>query len=562
MVTRSKSRRGVLVPSAPATGRTAPTDSPETNTLVTANAFAALRSRGYRTYLLGQSLANTGTWMQTIAQDWLVLRLTHSALAVGVVMALQFLPTLLLGVYGGHLADRYPKRRILLLTQTVNAVLTALLAVLTVTGAVRPAHVYVFALLAGLVFVVDAPTRQVFMAEVVPPGLLRGAISLNAAVFQTTRLVGPALAGLLIGAAGTGWVFAVNALCYAGPTVGLLRLRPRDLTPVQPAAPEPHALRATGRYVLQRPHVAWTILLVGIVGTFGLNFPIVLTAMASGTFGGDAGTYAVFNIALAIGSVAGALLAGSRPHTRLRLIVLAAAVFGLCQVAAAAAPGIPVFLALLVLMGLANLAFQAMANSSVQLWVDPVLRGRIMGLYMLVFTGGTPIGAPVIGAITSHFGPRTGMTICGALPALAAATLVLLRPRPGRPVTRRRCDVSAVDPESGTGPVEARRYQHGEGDRCAEHVAGRLPRRPERRWRAAAGRGRHAVVRLVLRRRHPGPAVQGGRAAPRRRLPRRHAPEIPRRQVTSAGQPEKTASASASDGTASTFSAMNASRPG
>jgi MFS family permease len=452
--------------------------------------FAALKSRGYRTYLLGQSLANTGTWMQSIAQDWLVLRLTGSAFAVGVVMALQFLPTLLLGVHGGHLADRYPKRRILLLTQTVNAVLTAALAALTVTGAVRPAYVYAFSLLAGLVFVVDAPTRQAFITEVVPAGLLRGAISLNAAVFQTTRLVGPALAGVLIASVGTGWVFAVNALCYAGPILGLLRLRPSDLTPVRPAAREPRPLRTTGRYVLQRPHLAWTILLVGVVGTFGLNFPIVLTAMASDTFGGDAGTYTVFNIALAIGSVCGALLAGSRPHTGLRLIVLAAAVFGLCQVAAAAAPGIPVFLALLVPMGLANLAFQAMANSSIQLWVHPHLRGRIMGLYMLVFTGGTPIGAPVIGAITNEFGARTGMMVCGAVPAAAAIILVLLR----RPVPWRRYDVSSEDSLYG------RRHRHGEGDRGVEHVAGRLHRRSQRRTRARAGRGGHAAVRLVLRR--------------------------------------------------------------
>jgi MFS family permease len=175
-----------------------------------------------------------------------------------------------------------------------------------------------------------------------------------------------------------------------------------------------------------------------VVGTFGLNFPIVLTAMATGTFGGGAGTYALFNVMLAIGSVAGALLAGSRPQTRLRLIVLAAAVFGLCQVAAAIAPSISVFLVLLVGMGLTNLAFQAMANSSVQLWSDPQLRGRIMGLYMLVFTGGTPIGAPIIGAITSHLGARTGMAVCGAVPVLAAAGLVLRHVRAGRRPAARR----------------------------------------------------------------------------------------------------------------------------
>jgi MFS family permease len=387
--------------------------------------FAALKSRGYRTYLIGQSLANTGTWMQSIAQDWLVLRLTHSAFAVGVVMSLQFLPTLLLGVYGGNLADRYPKRRILLVTQSLNAAVTGVLAVLTATGAVRPVHIYVFSLISGLIFAVDGPTRQAFMTDVVPRGMLRGAISLNAAVFQSTRLIGPAVAGLLMGTVGTGWVFALNALCYAGPTVGLLRLRPSDLTPMPAMPPEPGAVRTTARYVLRRPHVACTILLVGVVGTFGLNFPIVLTAMATGTFGGGAGTYALFNVMLAVGSIAGALLAGSRPHTRLRLIVLAAAAFGVSQLAAAVAPSLSVFLVLLVAMGLTNLAFQAMANSSVQLWSDPRLRGRIMGLYMLVFTGGTPIGAPIIGALTSHLGARTGMSVCGAIPALAAAGLAL-----------------------------------------------------------------------------------------------------------------------------------------
>jgi MFS family permease len=383
--------------------------------------FAALRSRSYRTYLIGQSLANTGTWMQNIAQDWLVLRLTHSAFAVGLVMTLQFLPTLLFGVYGGQLADRYPRRTILLTTQSANAVLTGLLAALTAAGVVRPAHLYAFALLSGLILAVDAPARQAFVNDVVSPDLLRGAVSLNAAVFQTTRLVGPAIAGLLMGTVGTGWVFALNALCYAGPTVGLLRLR--DLPRARRLPSSPGALRATARYVADRPHVARTILLVGIVGTFGLNFPIVLTAMATDTFGGGAGTYAVFNVMLAIGSVTGALLAATRRHTRLRLIVAAGAAFGVSQVAAAVAPGLGVFLVLLVAMGLTNLAFQAMANSSVQLWSDPRLRGRIMGLYMLVFTGGTPVGAPIIGALTSHFGARVGMSVCGAIPAVAAVLL-------------------------------------------------------------------------------------------------------------------------------------------
>ena len=233
-----------------------------------------------------------------------------------------------------------------------------------------------------------------------------------------------------IASVGTGWVFAVNAACYAGPAIGLLRLRPSDLTPAPAARREPDALRATARYLARRPDVLWTIFLVGMFGTFGLNFPIVLTAMAKSTYGGNASMYGLFNIALAIGSAAGALFAGAAARPRARLIVLSAAAFGLLQTAAAFAPDLAVFLVLLGAMGLVNLAFQSMANASVQLAVDPRLRGRVMGLYMLAFIGGTPIGAPLIGALTSHFGARAGMTVCGAVPVLAAVVVAAVRSRP------------------------------------------------------------------------------------------------------------------------------------
>jgi MFS family permease len=392
-------------------------------------AFAALTSRGYRIYLAGQSLANIGTWMQSIAQDWLVLDLTHSATAVGVTMALQFLPMLAFGAHAGVVADRLSRRRILLTTQTLNAAATGVLAVITIAGAVRPAAVYAFALVSGLIFAFDGPARQAFATEVAPSGQLRAAIALNAAVFQSTRLIGPAIASLLIASVGTGWVFAVNAACYVGPTIGLLRLRPSDLTPPPAARREPAAVRTAVRYLRGRPDILWTIFLVGILGTFGLNFPIVLTAMAKSTFHGSAGTYGLFNIALAIGSASGALLAGAAVHPRRRVLVLSAAGFGLVQAAAAVAPGMAVFLTLLVAMGFLNLAFQSMANASVQLSVDPELRGRVMGLYMLAFIGGTPIGAPVIGALTNHFGARAGMAICGAVPALAAVLVVAANTR-------------------------------------------------------------------------------------------------------------------------------------
>jgi MFS family permease len=330
----------------------------------TQSPFAPLRSPSYRAYLSGQALSSIGTWMQGIAQDWLVLQLTHSSTAVGLTLAFQFVPMLLFGVYGGLLADRFPKRRILFATQSVNITLAAALAALTVTGAIRVEYVYLFAVIGGCVFAVDAPTRQAFVTEVVPQGLLRGAVSLTAATFQATRLVGPALAG--------------------------------------------------------------------VVGTFGLNYPVVLSAMATRTFHGDAGTYGLFNIAVAIGSMGGALAAGSWRHTRLRLIVAAGVAFGVLQALAATAPSVPTFFALLVALGVSSLGFQSMANSSVQLWVDPDFRGRVMGLYMLVFVGGTTIGSPIVGALTNTFGPRFGMAFCGVVPAVAAVVVGLLNVPAGR----------------------------------------------------------------------------------------------------------------------------------
>ena len=391
--------------------------------------FAALRTRNYRVYVAGQGVANAGFWMLQIAQDWLVLELTGSAAAVGVAMALQFLPMLVLGMHGGLIADRWPKRRTLAVTQALNVLLTAALAVLTLTGHVTVAVVYALTLVSGLVFVVDNPTRQVFVGEVVPREQLRAAIALNSAVFHTSRLVGPAVAAALIGGAGLGWAFAVTSACFLGPLLSLAAIRPGELTPVPRPPRAPGQLRSALRYVGGRPHVAWTLGLVAVVGLFGLNFPVVLTGMAREVFGGGAGLYGTFHIAIALGSISGALFAAGRPTVRLRTVVLAGAVFGAAQAAAAFMPAVPVFLVVLAGMGFANLAFQAMANSSVQLWVEPELRGRVMGLYMLVFIGGTPIGAPLVGWLTEAAGPRVGMAFCGAVPLLAAcaAAVVLAR---------------------------------------------------------------------------------------------------------------------------------------
>jgi MFS family permease len=239
---------------------------------------------------------------------------------------------------------------------------------------------------------------------------------------------------LMIGTVGTGWAFAANAVSYAAPLTGLMLIRTADLVRA-PAVPRARGqLRSALRYVAARPHVAWTIFLVGMVGTFGLKFPVVLTAMADQTFHGGADLYGLFNVVIAVGSVAGALVAGGRTHTRMRVLVGGAVAFGLAQAAAALAPTLWTFLAALLVMGVVNLAFQAMANSSVQSWVDAGVRGRVMGLYMLAFVGGTPLGGPVIGWITTAFGARAGMVCCGLVPVLAGVVAaVALRLRAVRP---------------------------------------------------------------------------------------------------------------------------------
>jgi MFS family permease len=428
---------------AEASTESTPTSPARNRTARTGSTFAALRVRNFRIYATGQAFANTGVWVQNIALDWLTLELTGSPAAVGIAMALQFLPILLFGMHGGMIADRYPKRTILLVTQLCSASVATTLAVLTISGHITVGAIYVMALVGGFVVALDNPTRQSFVGEVVPAQYVRNAIALNAAVFQTTRLVGPAVSSILIGTVGSGWAFAVNALLYVGPTITLASMRTAELHRTTPLPREKGQLRSALRYVRDRPHVGWTIALVGVFGTFGLNFPVVLTAMASETFHAGAGMYGTFNIVIAVGSIAGALIAGGRSHSRLRLILLLGAAFGAAQTLAAFAPTLTTFTVVLVVMGVTNLAFQAIANSSVQLWVDPEYRGRVMGLYVLVFMGGTPIGGPIIGWITENVGVRAGMAVCGIVPLVAAVVLAaVLAAQPA--LARRRQGAAAL----------------------------------------------------------------------------------------------------------------------
>ncbi|QIY57108.1 MFS transporter [Streptomyces sp. RPA4-5] len=394
-----------------------PAATPRTGT------FSSLRIRNYRLFATGQMVSNTGTWMQRIAQDWLVLSLTGSSTAVGITTALQFLPMLLFGLYGGVIADRFGKRKLLLFTQTAMGVTGLALAALTLSGQVQVWHVYLTAFVLGLVTVLDNPARQAFVSEMVGQDELRNAVSLNSANFQSARLIGPAVAGVLITAFGSGWAFLLNGLSFIAPLTGLLMMRTAELHKAVRVPRSKGQLREGLRYVSGRPDLIWPIVLVGFIGTFGFNFPIWLTAFVHHVYHQGAGTYSLFNGLMAAGSLIGALLAARRASSRLRLVVGAAMLFGALEIAAALAPSFWIFAALLVLIGTVGLTINVTANSSIQMATDPAMRGRVMSLFMMVFVGGTPLGAPLVGWITDSFGPRIGF-MAGGVVSLAAALLI------------------------------------------------------------------------------------------------------------------------------------------
>ncbi|NKQ24592.1 MFS transporter [Streptomyces galbus] len=416
--------------SAPAP-HTRPDSPPTPGPARRSSMFSSLRIRNYRLFFLGQVVSNIGTWMQRIAQDWLVLSLTGSATAVGVTTALQFLPMLLFGLYGGVLVDRLPKRPTLLFTQAAMAVTGVVLAVLTLSGHVQVWHVYLAAFAVGLATVLDNPARQSFVSEMVGPEQLQNAVSLNSANFQSARLVGPAVAGLMITGVGTGWAFLFNGLSFVAPIAGLLLMRARELHVVERAPRGKGQLREGLHYVAGRPQLIWTIVLVGFVGTFGFNFPVYLSAFADDVFHAGAGSYSLFNTLMAVGSLAGALLAARRGTAKLRVMIAAAALFGALELVAAAAPSLWLFALLMAPIGMFGMTINVNANTAIQMGTDPAMRGRVMSLYMMVFLGGSPVGAPIAGWVTDAYGVRAGLAAGGAISAAAAVTVGLVLARVG-----------------------------------------------------------------------------------------------------------------------------------
>jgi MFS family permease len=358
--------------------------------------------------------------MQTVAAIWLILSLTDSGIAVGLTTALQFLPMLLIGAWGGLLADRIPKRRLLIATQTLMTIPAVGLFAVTATGVAAPWMVYLAVFAMGSVNAIDNPTRQSFVIEMVGPDRVVNAVSLNSVIVQSARIVGPALAGLLIAGFGVVPCFALNALTFIAMIVALWGMDPRALNAAPVAAREPGAIRAGLRYVVRTPELAVPLALMALVGTLGFNFQVVLPMLAKFSFDGGAGAYAVLVSAMGVGSIAGALVNGSHGHTGPRLIAGGALAFGVSALLCAAMPSLALEIPMLALLGAAAVTFAATINSSLQLAVAPEMRGRVMALYSVVFLGSTPIGGPLTGWLSEAYDPRIALLLAG-ITGLSAA---------------------------------------------------------------------------------------------------------------------------------------------
>jgi MFS family permease len=394
--------------------------------------FRSLSVRNYRLYASGAVVSNVGTWMQRVAQDWLVLQLTHNnGTALGVTTGLQFLPILLLSPYAGLVADRFPKRRLLQVTQLMLAVPALVLGLLAVTGVAQTWHVYLLALVFGIGSAFDAPARQAFVSEIVGPEDLTNAVGLNSASFNLARMIGPALAGVLIAALGsgvsaTGAVIMVNAVSYGAVIVSLQRMRQRDLNPARREPRHKGMIRDGVRYTLARPDLMLILTIVFFAGTFGLNFQITSALMATEVFHKGAGEYGLLGTTLAIGSLSGALLAARRVRVRHRLVILAAVAFGVAEIVAGLLPSYLAFAIWTPVLGMASLTMITSANATFQMSVAPAMRGRVMALYMMVFMGGTPLGAPIVGWVGETFGARWTLLGGGAATILGTVVAVVV----------------------------------------------------------------------------------------------------------------------------------------
>lgn len=396
--------------------------------------FDSLSVPNYRRYFTGQVVSLSGNWMQTVAEIWLILSLTGSGLAVGITTALQFLPIMLVGAWGGALADRFAKRRLLMVTQTLMMIPPVILFAVTVTGIVTPALVFALVFLRGLVNAADNPARQAFVMEMVGPERVVNAVSLNSVLINSARVIGPGIAGVLIALVGVAACFGLNALTFVVMLVALRGMNPRTLL----EAPAPDRDRAgvldAIRHVRATPEIAVPLMLMALVGTLGFNFQVVLPLLAKMTFHGGSGAFALLLSAMGAGSIVGALFTGARGKTGLGLIGISAGAFGGLALVAAAMPDLAAAVPVLALLGAASVSFAAAVNSTLQLAASPEMRGRVMALYTVVFLGSTPIGGPLVGWISQAAGPRLALVLAGAAGIAAAATVMVIHHRRARAV--------------------------------------------------------------------------------------------------------------------------------
>jgi MFS family permease len=394
--------------------------------------FRSLSNANYRRYAVGGVVSNTGTWMQRVAQDWLVLQLTgNSGAAIGITTGLQFLPFLLLSPVAGLLADRIPKRRLLQMTNVGMAAPAMILGLLAVTGQAQIWHVYVLALVLGTASAFDAPARQSFVSEIVDKDDLTNAVGLNSASFNAARIVGPAVAGVLIAALGggvvaTGWVILVNAVSYAAPIFTLRTLDGGLLHTPKPSGREPGQIRAGVSYVRRRPDLMLILAIVFFTGTFGLNFQMTSALMATQVFHKGPAQYGLLGTFMAVGSLTGALIAARRKRVRPRLIVGAALLFGAVEMIAGLMPTYTWFALMTPLLGITALTMITSANAFMQLNTDEGMRGRVVALYMMIFIGGTPLGAPLVGWIGEQYGARWTLLGGGLMTILGVSLASLL----------------------------------------------------------------------------------------------------------------------------------------
>ena len=405
--------------------------------------ISSLRQRNYRLFFFGQLVSVAGTWMQTVAQSFVVLDLTHSGTQLGLTTAVRFLPMFLFGPLGGVFADRMDKRRVLYLTQTLAGLLAAAFAVLVGTGSIRPWTVYLLALALGFVNVFDNPARQAFISEMVTAEDLPNAVTLNSVAMNMARVFGAALGGVIAAALGLALCFGINALSFGAVLISLAAMRGSELFPAARLPRRKRQVREGLRYVRSTPELLIPLVMIAVIGTLAWEFQVSLPLMANKVFGGGAAAYGVMASVMGVGAVVGGLISAARPRPRARALCLAAIGWGIAILAAAAAPSLPLELAALVFVGYGSITFNSLAKTTLQLAAEPIMRGRVMALWALAWLGSTPIGGPIVGWVGQDVGARWSLVI-GGLPTLLCGILAL--PALGR--IDRRGTRDETDPDS------------------------------------------------------------------------------------------------------------------